>query len=115
LDEEGVVQVLVSDVRGDQAPVLAAVGPMQFDVVSARMAGEFSAPVRLEMLPYHLARATDAAGAADLNGSRLVKGEALTRIRDKAVLALFPDRWQANSFERAFPDARLEHLLAAHD
>ncbi|MGW0565297.1 peptide chain release factor 3 [Streptomyces sp. NPDC003016] len=115
LDEEGVVQVLVSDVRGDQAPVLAAVGPMQFDVVSARMAGEFSAPVRLETLPYHLARATDAAGAADLNGSRLVEGEALTRVRDKAVLALFPDRWQANSFGRAFPGARLDPLLAAHD
>jgi peptide chain release factor 3 len=115
LDEEGVVQVLVSDVRGDQAPVLAAVGPMQFDVVSARMEGEFSAPVRLEALPYHLARATDAAGAAALNRSRLVKGEALTRIRDKAQLALFTDRWQANSFEREFPDARLDHLLAAHE
>ncbi|MDW4911286.1 peptide chain release factor 3 [Streptomyces sp. ADMS] len=115
LDEEGVVQVLVSDLRGDQAPVLAAVGPMQFDVVSARMAGEFSAAVRLEMLPYHLARATDASGAEALNRSRIVKGEALTRIRDKAQLALFVDGWQANSFEREFPDARLDHLIAAHD
>ncbi|MFF9201068.1 peptide chain release factor 3 [Streptomyces sp. NPDC014986] len=115
LDEEGVVQVLVSDLRGDQAPVLAAVGPMQFDVVTTRMAGEFSAAVRLESLPYHLARATDAAGAEALNRSRIVKGEALTRIRDKAQLALFPDRWQANSFQREFPDARLDHLIAAHD
>ncbi|MBT2415045.1 peptide chain release factor 3 [Streptomyces sp. ISL-12] len=115
LDEEGVVQVLVSDLRGDQAPVLAAVGPMQFDVVSARMAGEFSAAVRLESLPYHLARATDTAGADALNRSRLVKGEALTRLRDKAQLALFPDRWQANSFQREFPDAHLAHLIAAHD
>ncbi|MEU4681671.1 peptide chain release factor 3 [Streptomyces xinghaiensis] len=114
LDEEGVVQVLVSELRGDQAPVLAAVGPMQFDVVSARMAGEFSAPVRLEPLPYHVARATDAEGAEALNGSRLARGEALTRIRDHAHLALFQDRWQANSFRRAFPDARLEPLLAAH-
>ncbi|MEV6958661.1 peptide chain release factor 3 [Streptomyces sp. NPDC051207] len=115
LDEEGVVQVLVSDLRGDQAPVLAAVGPMQFDVVAARMAGEFSSPVKLEPLPYHLARATDAAGAEALNRSRIVKGEALTRVRDKTQLALFPDRWQANSFEREFPDARLAHLIAAHD
>ncbi|MGY0070733.1 peptide chain release factor 3 [Streptomyces sp. QTS137] len=115
LDEEGVVQVLASDLRGEQAPVLAAVGPMQFDVVTTRMAGEFSAAVRLEMLPYRLARATDAAGAEALNGSRIVKGEALTRLRDKARLALFPDRWQAGSFQREFPDARLEHLVAAHD
>ncbi|MFP3989036.1 peptide chain release factor 3 [Streptomyces sp. E11-3] len=115
LDEEGVVQVLVSDLRGDQAPVLAAVGPMQFDVVSHRMENEFSAPVRLEMLPYHLARATDAAGAEGLGRSRIIRGEVLTRVRDKELLAVFPDRWQAASFERAFPDARLDPLLAAHE
>jgi len=115
LDEEGVVQVLVSDLRGEQAPVLAAVGPMQFDVVTHRMASEFSAPVRLEGLPYHLARATDEAGAAALTRSRLVQGEALIRSRDRAVLAVFPDRWQANSFQREFPDARLDQLIAAHE
>ncbi|WP_308296047.1 hypothetical protein [Streptomyces sp. ISL-96] len=65
------MQVLVSEVRGDQVPVSAVVGPMQFDVVSACMDGEFTAPVRLEMLPYHLARGTDAAGAEALNRSRL--------------------------------------------
>ncbi|MCM2579526.1 peptide chain release factor 3 [Streptomyces meridianus] len=115
LDEEGVVQVLASDLRGEQAPVLAAVGPMQFDVVIHRMEGEFAAPVRLEPLPYRLARLTDASGGEALNRSRIVRGESLVRSRDKAVLALFPDRWQANSFQRAFPDALLEHLIAAHD
>ena len=47
LDSEGVVQVLASDVRGEQAPVLAAVGPLQFDVVTHRMEHEFRAPVEL--------------------------------------------------------------------
>ncbi|WP_234436784.1 peptide chain release factor 3 [Streptomyces maremycinicus] len=114
LDEEGVVQVLVSDLRGEQAPVLAAVGPMQFEVVTARMAGEFSAPVRLEPLPYRLALATDAAGAEALGRSR-IKCEALTRVRDKARLALFRSRWQADFLQREFPDVRLDHLTAAHD
>ncbi|MFE0799538.1 hypothetical protein [Streptomyces sp. NPDC058812] len=36
-------------------------------------------------------------------------------VRDKARLAVFPDRWQANSFQREFPDARLAHHIAAHD
>ena len=58
LDQEGVVQVLRSDVRGDQAPVLAAVGPMQFEVVEQRMTAEFNAPVRLERLDYSVARRT---------------------------------------------------------
>ena len=114
LDEEGVVQVLVSDRRGEQSPVLAAVGPMQFDVVTHRMELEFSAPIRLESLPYQTARATDKAGAEALNRSRLVHGEALTRVRDEQWLALFPNRWQASSFEREFPSLPLELLLAAH-
>ena len=52
LDSEGVIQVLSSDLRGDQAPVLAAVGPLQFEVVSARLADEFGAPVKLDRLDY---------------------------------------------------------------
>jgi peptide chain release factor 3 len=51
LDSEGVVQVLRSDRRGDQAPVLAVVGPMQFEVATHRMEHEFGAPVELERLP----------------------------------------------------------------
>ena len=50
LDSEGVIQVLTSDLRGEQAPVLAAVGPLQFDVVTDRLENEFRAPVRLEPL-----------------------------------------------------------------
>jgi len=115
LDEEGVVQVLASDRRGEQAPVLAAVGPMQFDVVRHRMENEFSAPLRLEPLAYSVARTTDKAGAEALNLSRLVQGEAMTRTRDGSWLALFPSRWQASAFEREFPDARLETLIAAHE
>ncbi|MGW7351552.1 peptide chain release factor 3 [Streptomyces sp. NPDC054784] len=115
LDEEGVVQVLVSDRRGEQAPVLAAVGPMQFDVVQHRMENEFTAPVRLEPLPYSAARATDAAGAEQLNKSRLVHGEAMHRARDGVWLGLFPSKWHISSFEREFPDSPLEALIAAHE
>ncbi|WP_245996188.1 peptide chain release factor 3 [Streptomyces armeniacus] len=115
LDEEGVVQVLVSDRRGEQAPVLAAVGPMQFDVVRHRMENEFTAPVRLESLPYQTARATDLQGAELLNRSRLVHGEAMHRVRDGVWLGLFPSRWHISSFEREFPDSPLETLIAAHE
>lgn len=114
LDEEGVVQVLVSDRRGDQAPVLAAVGPMQFDVVTHRMENEFTAPVRLEPLGYSAARATDLEGGEALNRSRLVHGEAMLRVRDGVWLGLFPSRWHVSSFEREFPDFPLETLIAAH-
>ena len=47
LDEEGVVQVLRDPDLGDQAPMLAAVGQMQFEVAVHRLENEFGAPVEL--------------------------------------------------------------------
>ena len=47
LDEEGVVQVLRDPDLGDQAPMLAAVGPMQFEVAVHRLENEFGAPTEL--------------------------------------------------------------------
>lgn len=113
LDEEGVVQVLVSDRRGEQAPVLAAVGPMQFDVVLHRMEHEFSAAGRLEFLPYKVARRTDRASQPEVD--RAYGVEVLTRLRDQELLALFPDTWRLNSVKRDLPKATLEPLIAAAD
>ena len=70
LDGEGVVQVLRSDLRGNQSPVLAAVGPMQFEVAQARMETEFGAAIRLERLGYTQARRTDTRSAAELDRMR---------------------------------------------
>jgi len=109
LDQEGVVQVLRSDVRGDQAPVLAAVGPMQFEVAEARMAGEFNAPVRLERLDYSVARRTRPEDVAELNGLR---GVEVLRRSDGELLALFPDKWRAQAVERNQPELMLEPLVA---
>ena len=109
LDQEGVVQVLRSDLRGDQSPVLAAVGPMQFEVVQERMANEFNSPIRLSRLDYQVARRTDADGAAALAGKRGV--EVLTR-SDGTPLALFVDQWRANVTARDNPDILLEALPA---
>lgn len=115
LDEEGVIQVLVSDRRGDQAPVMAAVGPMQFDVILHRMEHEFSSPIALDQLSYRLARITDADGAAALAKARLISGEVLTRRSDDVLLALFADKWQLNAFQRAQPDILLQPLIATAD
>ncbi|HEX6249530.1 MAG TPA: peptide chain release factor 3, partial [Nocardioidaceae bacterium] len=84
LDQEGVVQVLRSEVRGDQAPVLAAVGPMQFEVAAARMESEFNAPIKMSRLDYSHARLTTPEQATEVNDLRGV--EVLTR-SDGALLA----------------------------
>jgi peptide chain release factor 3 len=110
LGTEGVVQVLASDVRGDQAPVLAAVGPLQFDVVLHRLEHEFGARTELEHLGYTIARRTDNDGAAGLAGQRGV--EVLTRRLDGAQLALFTDKWRLAAIQRDHPEIPLETLVA---
>ena len=110
LEAEGVVQVLRSDLRGDQAPVLAAVGPMQFEVAEYRMATEFTSPVTLERLNYTLALRTTREWVAALDAERGV--EVLHR-DDGALLALFPDSWRVTSVRRNHPGAVLEPPVAA--
>ncbi|MDA0563616.1 peptide chain release factor 3 [Streptomonospora sp. S1-112] len=110
LDAEGVVQVLTSDVRGEQAPVLAAVGPLQFDVVSHRMAEEFRAPIELAHLDYTLARRTDAASAPTAHS--LSGAEVLTRRSDGELLVLVHNKWRLRVIQRDHPELVLEPLLA---
>ncbi len=111
LEQEGTVQVLRSDLRGDQAPVLAAVGPMQFEVAEHRMAGEFSAAVRLDRLDYTMARLTDRRWGEVLDRESGV--EVLERSSDGALLALFAGNWRLQRVLRDHPDAVLEPLVAA--
>ncbi|MDY6996427.1 MAG: peptide chain release factor 3 [Actinomycetota bacterium] len=110
LEQEGVVQVLRSDRRGDQAPVLAAVGPMQFEVATHRMATELSAPISLESLPYQVARIVDPQDAEFM--SKQVSAEVLTRT-DGVLLVLFSTPWRLEGFQRDNPDITLRSLVAA--
>lgn len=106
------MQILRSDRRGDQAPVLAAVGPMQFEVASHRMAAEFNAPISLERLPYTVARAVDPEDAP------IVEKRATTEVlarTDGVLLALFATKWRLQGFEEDNPSVRLRSLVAAGD
>ncbi len=109
LHHEGVVQTLRSDMRGEPSPVLAAVGPMQFDVVSHRMAGEFNCPVHLEQLGYQIARRTTAEHAPLLDA---VPGVEVLTSLDGDRFALFPDRWRLQRIEREHPEVVLDALAA---
>jgi len=112
LEQEGVVQVLRSDLRGDQAPVLAAVGPMQFEVAVHRMKGEMGAEILLDRLPYSLARRTTREWVVELDRQSGV--EVLQR-GDGEWLAVFADPWRLGRTQRDFPEAVLEPLVASAD
>ncbi len=109
LDEEGVVQVLRDAELGDQAPVLAAVGPMQFEVAVHRLENEFGAPVELNPTRYLVARRTDAASAPTLRAMRGV--DVLSRA-DGTLLALFESRYWLDRLLAEEPELTLETLVA---
>ena len=111
LDQEGVVQVLRSDLRGDQAP---GARRGRADAVRGRehrmeqrvqRPGDPRAP-RLLAGPAH--RPTPSAPA--LNAPASV--EVLSRT-DGELLAIFSDRWRLQSVERELPDAVLEALVVS--
>ncbi|MDO5731426.1 peptide chain release factor 3 [Corynebacterium sphenisci] len=109
LDAEGVVQILRNDARGEAAPVMAAVGPMQFEVMQARMAGEYNVETVTEPIPYSVARRTDEASAPGLARQR---GVEIFHRSDGAIIALFGDKWRLSFIEKEHPEFTLETLVA---
>lgn len=109
LDSEGVVQILRNDARGEAAPVMAAVGPMQFEVMQARMENEFNVETVTEPIPYSVARRTTAETAPELAKQRGV--ELFTRT-DGELIALFGDKWKLAFIEKEHPEFELHTLVA---
>jgi len=109
LDDEGVVQVLRDPDIGDQAPILAAVGPMQFEVFAHRLENEFGAKVELTSSPYSAARRTDRATADALRGMGGVR--VVERGSDGALIALFESPYRLTRLTGEHPEWMLERML----
>ena len=109
LNSEGVVQILRNDARGDAAPVMAAVGPMQFEVMQARMENEYNVETVTDPIPYSVARRTTPDTAPDLAKQRGV--EIFTRT-DGELVALFGDKWKLAFIEKEHPEFELEPMVA---
>ena len=86
LDEEGVVQVLRDLDHGESAPILAAVGALQFDVFGYRLAGEFGAPAEILPAGYQAIRRTDATSLPRLRYIGGIRGSATLRWGDRRPL-----------------------------
>jgi len=109
LDEEGVVQVLRDQDTGDQAPMLAAVGPMQFEVAAHRLEHEFGAPTELSPTTWRVARKTDEASTPEL---RSMHGVAVYARADGTRYALFESPYWLARVESDHPDLTLDRLVA---
>ncbi len=109
LDEEGVVQVLRDPDMGDSAPVLAAVGQLQFEVFANRLDVEFNAPIEVLSAPYDSIRLTDEASVKRL---REIGGIRIMQRGDGHLVALFESRYRLQRLENDEPDLMLDHIVA---
>ncbi len=109
LDEEGAIQVLRDPDLGDQAPIFAAVGMLQFEVASHRLENEFGAAVELTATPYTIARRTDAESAPALNA---MQGVTVMSRDDGTMLALFESRYWMERVVSDHPELTLQRMVA---
>jgi peptide chain release factor 3 len=80
-------------------PLLAAVGPLQFEVVQFRLESEYGAASRLESAPWTVARWLPAGiGEEQLDALSLPTGARLAYDPGKNAIVLFPNEWSANYF-----------------
>lgn len=109
LEREGVVQVLHRP-GVESVPVLAAVGQMQFEVVSHRLEHEFGAAVEMSPPEERSVRRTDEDTAAEL--SRLAGVEVMKR-GDGVLLALFNSPYWLERVKGDHPSWTLEAIVGS--
>jgi peptide chain release factor 3 len=109
LDEEGVIQVLRDPDYGDQLPVLAAVGALQFEVFAHRLEAEYGAAVILEGVPWTAARKTDETTAANLRG---LSGVKVLQRADGGLVAVFQSKYYLDRVHADHPDWTLQRMVA---
>ena len=110
---EGLVQSF--QVRhGPQAPLLAAVGPLQFEVVQWRLQSEYGADARLEPAPWQIIRWVDPSVPKEkLAELRLPPGAQHASDADDQPAILFDADWALKYFHENHPDVTLHTLAPA--
>ena len=107
LDEEGVVHVLRRPEYGEQEPLFAGVGQLQFEVAAYRMANEFGCEVTMSPAPWELAREIDAEHADRLRGQQRT---VLVTDRQGRTLVLFASEFALQWARDDHPDVEFREL-----
>ena len=109
--QEGVVQMFRGPDAGQGMPILAAVGPLQFDVVQFRLESEYGAQSRLEMASWSLIRwvAPDVTEQV-IENLVLPTGAKLVRDVHDEWAILFTSEWAVRYFTSHHPQVRLSEV-----
>ena len=109
--QEHIVQAFTLRHGPSGITLLAAVGPLQFEVVQYRLQTEYNAEVRLETAPWQFLRWLDPHPALD-HPNRLVtaSGVAWAADADGRPVILFPNDWTMSYFVEKNPELKLRDL-----
>ncbi|MEX2254373.1 MAG: peptide chain release factor 3 [Acidimicrobiia bacterium] len=110
LADEGVVQLLYRTDIVDARPLVGAVGALQLEVLTHRMATEYGANIHVAPTQHTIARRTDAETAESL---RSISGVDVYQRRDGALLALFSSQAWLDRLLHDKPQLVLEPVIAA--
>jgi len=109
--QEGVVQSFNARNAPPGSTLLAAVGPLQFEVVQYRLQSEYGAESRLEATPWTLLKWLEPHPALK-NPSSLIVASGVSFGTDKfeQPIALFPNEWTMRYFLEKNPEMKLHDL-----
>jgi len=97
LIQEGLVHRFTIAGAAQNTPLLAAVGPLQFDLVHYRLESEYGALARLEAAPWKFVRWIENPAGAD-NGFQMPSGAERAVDLHGAPVLLFPAEWHIDYF-----------------
>ncbi|HEX5400141.1 MAG TPA: GTP-binding protein [Verrucomicrobiae bacterium] len=101
LMQEGVIQALYLRDSAAKIPLLAAVGPLQFEVVQFRLESEYGAASRLEAAPWTVVRWLPRdMKKDDLDALVLPTGSRLACDLAESPVVLFANEWSADYFSK---------------
>lgn len=111
ISEEGAVQLFVDPFIGAQDPVIGVVGELQFEVLVFRLQDEYGLEVRLNRLPYSVARwprDKDGKAVEKLNGNFPIYRD----LNDQPVI-LLEKEWDLNWAKKENPDVEFATSITA--
>lgn len=109
--QEGVVQSFSFPHAAQRVPLLGAVGPLQFEVVQARLEGEYGAEAQVETAPWEIVRWVRRKDGTPMKDDvTLPTGTAMALDEHGRPVALFPDSWPLRFFPERNPDLEMAEL-----
>jgi peptide chain release factor 3 len=107
--QEGVIQILHLKDSAAKIPLLAAVGPLQFEVVQYRLQSEYGAESRLESAPWTVVRWLPV-DFEDIDTLQLPTGSRIAFDNEGHEVVLFATEWAADYFNQTNPKIMLSKL-----